>query len=78
MLCPKCNNETEVYTIWGDNVFRLRLAKGEKSPGIFIWSGEPIGFGGLFKRPHIITHRCKKCEIQILDEVENKYFDLDR
>ena len=78
MLCPKCNKETEVYTIWGDRFFRLSISKGKKSPGFFVWSGDGIGFGSLFQRPHIITHRCKNCEIQIIDELENMYFDTKK
>ena len=72
MNCPQCNEEMRKCRIWGyQHTLKWNYEEDGKIMGIWLYNGQEIGQSGMFSRPHVKTHRCEKCKIQILDEREN-------
>lgn len=71
MNCPRCNGEMKLGRIYGDR-YRLKYLPDPKRASIFAVGSDKIGFGGAFTgRPFVLTHRCDRCRVQLLDETEN-------
>jgi Domain of unknown function (DUF6487) len=73
MKCPKCSGDMKLGRIYGDR-YSLKYLADPKRAVIFAFGADRIGTMSAFQRPNVITHRCPRCAIQIIDEHENDTF----
>jgi hypothetical protein len=58
--------------IYGDR-YVLKYLPDPKRAVLWAFGSDSIGFGSPFiGRPYVVTHRCDRCRVQLIDEAENE------